>query len=148
MCGQLRPHTRLSRSRFAAVLIGASLVAGSITAAAPADAARHTSVLRVARIQSFLTNQLASLGTSRTTVMVHGADVTTARNAVAATGMRLVTTFDRIGVAVASGTRAQILAVALRPGVTYLEGNTPIEFTLDTSNVATRGAEAVATLTG
>ena len=62
--------------------------------------------------------------------------------------MRLVTTFDRIGVAVANGTKAQILAVAARPGVTYLEGNTPISYTLDTSNVATRGAEAVATLTG
>ena len=32
--------------------------------------------------------------------------------------------------------------------MTYLEGNTPIEFTQETSNAATRGAEAAATLTG
>jgi serine protease AprX len=32
--------------------------------------------------------------------------------------------------------------------VTYLEGNSPIQFTLSTSNTATRGAEAAATLTG
>ena len=121
----------------------ASLVnSGSVAAARPAP------VLPLARIQSFLVNQLASLGTSKTTVMVHSANIATSRNAVSATGMRLVTTFDRIGVAVASGTKAQILAVAAQPGVTYLEGNTPISFTLDTSNVATRGAEAVATLTG
>ncbi len=62
--------------------------------------------------------------------------------------MKLVTTFDKIGVAVASGTEAQIPAAAAQPGVTYLEGNTPIEYTLETSNTATRGAEAVATLTG
>jgi len=121
----------------------ASLVnSGSVAAARPAP------ILQLARIQSFLVNQLASIGSAKTTVMVHSANIATSRNAVAATGMRLVTTFDRIGVAVASGTKSQILAVAAQPGVTYLEGNTPISFTLDTSNVATRGAEAVATLTG
>ena len=80
--------------------------------------------------------------------MVHGTTIAAARQAVAATGMRLVTTFDRVGVAVATGTSAQIPAAAAQPGVTYLEGNTPIEYTLETSNTATRGAEAVATLTG
>ncbi len=62
--------------------------------------------------------------------------------------MRLVTTYDKIGVAVARGTRAQITTAGNQRGVTYLEGNTPIEFTLETSNTATRGAEAVRTLTG
>ncbi len=80
--------------------------------------------------------------------MVHGTTIATARQAVASSGMELVTTFDKVGVAVASGTDDQILAAAAQPGVTYLEGNTPIEYTLETSNTATRGAEAVATLTG
>jgi len=80
--------------------------------------------------------------------MVHGTDIATARSAVRASGMRLITTYDKIGVAVASGTSAQIAAAGNQPGITYLEGNTPIEFTLDTSNTATRGAEAVSTLTG
>ena len=60
-----------------------------------------------ARIQSFLAGQLASLGAGDTTVMVHGTTIAAARQAVAASGMRLVTTFDRVGVAVASGTDAR-----------------------------------------
>ena len=80
--------------------------------------------------------------------MVHGTDIAAARAAVDATGMSLITEFERIGVAVASGTADQIEAARTQPGVTYLEGNTPIEFTQETSNTATRGAEAVATLTG
>ena len=43
-----------------------------------------------------------------------------------ATGMRPVTEFERIGVAVASGTAGQIQAARTQPGVTYLEGNSPI----------------------
>jgi serine protease AprX len=62
--------------------------------------------------------------------------------------MRTVTEFERIGVVVASGTAGQIEAARTERGVTYLEGNSPIEFTQETSNTATRGAEAVATLTG
>ena len=137
-----------SRSRFWTMLAGGGLVAASIVNAGAAVGAGPAPRISLARIQSFLVSQLASLGTGRTTVMVHSASIATARSAVAASGLRLVTTFDRIGVAVANGTKAQILAVAARPGVTYVEGNTPISYTLDTSNVATRGAEAVATLTG
>lgn len=86
---------------------------------------------------------------SRSThVMVHGTDIATARAAVDATGMRLVTTYDKVGVAVAEGTADQIESARTEPGVTYLEGNTPIEYTLETSNTATRGAEAVSTLSG
>ncbi|WP_104525753.1 S8 family serine peptidase [Blastococcus atacamensis] len=94
-----------------------------------------------------LAGQLETLS-GPTTVMVHGTDIAAARAAVAATGMRLVTEYERIGVAVATGTADQIEAARTRPGVTYLEGNTPIEFTQETSNTATRGAEAAATLTG
>ena len=50
--------------------------------------------------------------------------------------------FDRIGVVVARGTKAQIGAARTQPGVTYLEGNQPIAFSQTTSNTATRGDEA------
>ena len=56
--------------------------------------------------------------------------------------------FDRIGVVVARGTKTEIAAARAVPGVTYLEGNQPIEFTQETSNTATRGDEAFRTLTG
>jgi subtilisin family serine protease len=117
-----------------AVVIGA-LVASPAHAAAPAP------------VQDFLAGQLAGL-TGTTTVLVHGTDIAAARAAVAGTGMRPVTEFERIGVAVASGTAAQVQAARSKPGVTYLEGNAPIEFLDETSNQATRGAEAAATLTG
>ena len=56
--------------------------------------------------------------------------------------------FDRIGVVVARGTPPQIAAARTQPGVTYLEGNQPIEFSQYTSHPATRGTEAMQTLTG
>ena len=133
----------MSRSRR---LLGAGslalLVAGAL-AASPAQAATP------APIQDFLAGQLAGLADSvPTTVLVHGTDIAAARAAVADTGMRTVTEFRRIGVVVASGTAPQIRAARSEPGVTYLEGNAPIRFFDQTSNIATRGAEAVQTLTG
>ena len=73
-------------------------------------------------------------------MLVHGTDIAAARAAVDAAGLALVTEFERIGVAVASGTADQIQARRTQPGVTYLEGNSPIAFTQETSNIATRGA--------
>jgi serine protease AprX len=60
----------------------------------------------------------------------------------------LVTTFDKIGVAVAKGTASQVTSAGQQPGVTYLEGNQPIRLLDETSNIATRGAEARRTLSG
>ena len=123
-------------------IVASSLVTALVVT--PAQAAPTT-----APVQDFLAAQLADLDAAvPTTVMVHGTDIAAARAAVDAAGMRLVTEFERIGVAVASGTAAQIELAGAQPGVTYLEGNTPIAFTQETSNTATRGAEAVATLTG
>jgi subtilisin family serine protease len=129
-----------SSRRLLGVVSGAVVVAGAL-AVGPAQAAPS------APVQPFLAEQLGEL-TGSTILMVHGTDVAAARAAVAATGMRTVTEFERIGVVVASGTAAQVEAARTQPGVTYLEGNVPIEFTQETSNTATRGAEAVATLTG
>jgi subtilisin family serine protease len=124
-------------------IVATALVATALIAA-PAQAAPPA-----APVQDFLAAQLTGLDDDvPTTVMVHGTDIAAARAAVAATGMRSITEFAKIGVAVVSGTGAQIEAARTQPGVTYLEGNTPIEFTQETSNTATRGAEAVATLTG
>jgi subtilisin family serine protease len=122
----------------------AALVAG-VLAASPAQAAASPA----APIQGFLAHQLAGLaGAVPTTVLVHGTDIAAARSAVAATGMHPITEFRRIGVVVASGTAAQVQAARSEPGVTYLEGNSPIRFFDQTSNTATRGAEAVQTLNG
>src|SRR3954451_1281293 len=121
------------------VVCGA-VVVGAL-AATPADAADPA-----APVQAYLAQQLSTLQAAvPTTLMVHGTDIAAARAAVDATGMRTITEFERIGVVVASGTAGQIAAARTQPGVTYLEGNSPIEFFDSTSHQATRGAEAVAT---
>jgi subtilisin family serine protease len=132
----------MNRSLRRVLAVGGLSVVTAGLLAAPAQAATSA-----APVQAFLADQLAGL-TGVTTVMVHGTDISAARAAVAATGMGVITEFERIGVVVASGTAGQVEAARTRPGVTYLEGNTPIAFTQETSNTATRGAEAVATLTG
>jgi serine protease AprX len=123
----------------------AAVVAGALFTV-PAQAAPSPSL---APVQDYLATQLSGLaGSVPTTVLVHGTDVAAARAAVAATGMRPVTEFERIGVVVAAGTASQVAAARTQPGVTYLEGNSPIAFSDETSNTATRGAEAVTTLRG
>jgi subtilisin family serine protease len=79
------------------------------------------------------------------TVFVHADDVDAAKAAVLAAGLAPITTWDRIEVAVAAGTPAQIAAVAAQPGVTYVEADQQLGFTMETSHQATRGYEALET---
>src|SRR5829696_6145017 len=109
-------------------VVSGAVVVGAL-AATPAQAADP------APVQDFLAEQLTTLdGAAPTTLMVHGTDIAAARAAVDATGMRTITEFERIGVVVASGTADQVQAARTQPGVTYLEGNAPIEFFDETSN--------------
>ena len=131
------------------LLAAAALAAATLTPTLPTTTAEASLPLVKADVSDFLADQLTTLGLGeRATVMVHGTDLAAADRAVAATGMTRTMSFDRIGVVVARATRAQIAAVRLQPGVTYVEGNQPIEFSQVTSHTATRGAEAMATLTG
>ncbi len=115
----------------------------------PVTAAPSQASTQPARVQDFLAGQLGKLGPlGKATVLVHGTDLAAAKRAVGASGLTTSTTFDRIGVVVARGTKTQIEKARTQPGVTYLEGNQPIAFTAETSNQATRGDEALNTLTG
>jgi serine protease AprX len=108
-----------------------------------------TGTTGLAPLSPWLARQWPSLPSLRpTTVLVHGSDVATARRAATASGLVVRESFDKIGVVVAAGLPAQIAAVRAAPGVTYVEGNEPISLYLSTSNTATRGSEARATLTG
>lgn len=81
-------------------------------------------------------------------VMVHGADMAAAEDAVAETGMVRLSNFESIDVVVAQATPRQIEAARAEPGVTYIEDDQVLRLMTDTSHEATRGAEAVRTLTG
>lgn len=126
--------------------IGAAALAATASLVVPtaANAAEDR-----ADVSPFLSQQLGRLAADApAAVMVHGATLQQAKDAVAASGLAKVSSFDKIGVVVATGTKSQIQAVRSQPGVTYVEGNQGIEFFQDSSNVATRGYEATQTLTG
>ncbi len=129
--------------RRAAVLSAAALLLGPVPAFALAAADSP------AGVQPWLQEQLADAGSAEVLrVYVHADTATAAREAVAASGLRLVEVFDKVAVAVADGTPAQIDAAREQDRVTYVEGDLPVVPLLDTSHVATRGAEAVRTLNG
>ncbi|MBD3944245.1 S8 family serine peptidase [Nocardioides ganghwensis] len=139
----VRPNARLTPL----LACAASVLAASATFAVGGTAAAEPSTQQ-ANVSDFLAGQLTGL-TGRTTVMVHGTSITAARQAVSATGMEKTGEFEAIGVVVANASKSQIQAVRSAPGVTYVEGGAqPIDFFQETSNTATRGAEAATTLTG
>lgn len=124
------------------LLVAAVLVATSLSPLAPARAGTP-----LAPMSGSLARALTAAGTAGTIpAFVHGTSIGAARQAVADTGLTLVTTWNKIGVAVARGTAGQIAAVRGRPGVTYVEGDQPIRLALSTSNLATRGERARAEL--
>lgn len=128
--------------------VSASVLAATATLTTGGGASAAQSAAERANVSEFLAGQLSSL-TGRTTVLVHGTSIAAAREAVTATGMTKKGEFRTIGVVVANATKSQIEAVRGQAGVTYVEGGAqPIEFSQETSNTATRGAEAAATLTG
>lgn len=92
----------------------------------------------LAPISDGLAEQLAS-ATGTLPVFVHAADIGTAQAAAADAGLTVLTTWDKVGVAVARGTAAQIDAVRAEPGVTYVEGDGPLDLFLSTSHDATGG---------
>ncbi len=82
------------------------------------------------------------------TVLVHGTTLAAADAAVAGAGLTKVTSFRRVAVVAATGTAAQVRAVRALPGVTYVEGNDPIEFSATSGTAATRSRIAQQTLVG
>ena len=126
----------------------AALAVVALTPAVPTTGA-DALPLAEANISDFLAKQLRTLDLGeRTTVLVHGTSLGAADRAVRAAGLTRTMSFDEIGVVVARGTAAQIALARVQPGVTYVEGNQPIELAQYTSHTATRGTEAMETLTG
>jgi serine protease AprX len=138
----------VKRTRTVVATVATAALA-ALALATPASAGLLSSGQTLAPVQPWLASQLGVLkAATPTTVLVHGTDTAAATRAVQAVGLRRVTTFDKVGVVVATGLPAQVQAVRSQPGVTYVEGNQPIEMLLSTSNKATRGDEARSTLTG
>jgi serine protease AprX len=141
------------RAVLTGLLVG-GLVTGATLAAVPASAEPA-----LVALSPSLMSELQPAGAGPLSVMVHGATLADAERAVAVTGMRRVTSFNKIGVVVARASEQQIQAARRQPGVIYLEGDQPLVAhaappagptlpTRSTSLVATRGLEARQTLSG
>ncbi|MGH3993484.1 MAG: S8 family serine peptidase, partial [Pseudonocardiaceae bacterium] len=117
------------------MIAGAALMAGSVTAPVATAAP-------LAPLSPSMVRQLATATGLPMPIMVHGSTMTAANAAVANTGMIRMATFDKVGIAVALATPAQITAARSQPGVIYLEGNQPLRYFTDTSHHVTRGIEA------
>ena len=134
----------------AASILAASatfVAAGTASAADPAGSSATP-----ANVSDFLARQLTTLS-GRTTVMVHGTSITAARDAVAVAGMAEKGEFESIGVVIADATKSQVRAVRSAARRDVRRGWRPADRVLrsdlaETSNIATRGAEAAGTLTG
>jgi hypothetical protein len=93
-------------------------------------------------VDALLARQLETASpTSRLAVYVHAKNIGLARDAVKASGLKMIDAFRKIGVAVATGTPAQINKVKRDARAIYVEGNPDLRFFLDTSNIATREKE-------
>lgn len=131
-------------------MFGTALAAIALTGLAlPAQAETSHIETGLAKVQPFLAQQLSALDAAEPAVaLVHGATLADATRAVKAAGMARSTSFDKIGVVVAVGTKRQIEKVRGADDITYVEGNQPLTYFQETSNQATRGDEAYRTLTG
>ncbi|MET7966295.1 S8 family serine peptidase [Micromonospora sp. NPDC005305] len=121
------------------------LIAGVVAAALIAPVAPAQASNPLAPMSSSLARTLTT-ASGTIPVFVHGTSIDAARQAAADTGLKLITTWNKIGVAVARGTAEQIAAVRSHAGVTYVEGDQPLQPYLSTSNVATRGEQTRAEL--
>jgi serine protease AprX len=100
------------------------------------------------RLQPWLSRALATGTSDLLRVMVSGESTAAASAAVQAAGLTPQQTWEKVGIVVGVGTPQQVRAVVGQPGVTYVEGDSPLEYTLDSAHTATRSNEALATVTG
>ncbi|MPY78184.1 MAG: S8 family serine peptidase [Actinophytocola sp.] len=131
------------RSRWRRKLAVAAAAALALPMFGVTSASAQESDSPLAPVSDSLGGLLGSLsGGSQITTLVHGTDLAAAKQAIADSGMRRVTSFDEIGVVAATGTVEQVREVRQADGVTYVENNDPIKMFASSGTVATRSAEA------
>src|SRR5687767_12626411 len=127
---------RLLAGTLAAITLG-----GVATEIVPAVA--HNLDPEGVEVDPVLTRQLgAAKASDQLMVFVHGSSSGAAVEAARTSGLRVVSTWRQIGVAVAVGRPAAIKKLTKVDGLTYLEANRQLKHHLDTSHKATRYAEA------
>lgn len=126
-------------------LMGAAVAVAAVLVVAAVATAKADVTVRVdlAKVSPLLAKTLSNLsGNAKAPVMVHGRSTADATRAARATGLKVVTTFRKVGVVVAAGTAKQITATRAQAGVTYLEGDQRLALSMETSHLASRGRQA------
>ncbi|MEV6241310.1 S8 family serine peptidase [Lentzea sp. NPDC051838] len=99
---------------------------------------------RAALLAVVLVAASTPVGAAQTTstVYVHGTDLASAEQAVAAAGLQKLTSFRKIGVVAARGTTTQISSARAQQGVRTVEVAKPARFLGSSGTAATRSREA------
>ena len=98
-----------------------------------------------APVQPWLQERLAQAEPAQPLrVYVHADTADRARAAAESAGLVVVETFEQVAVVVADGPAGAVRRAALQPHVSYVEGDLPVELSLDKAHRATRNAEAQA----
>ncbi|GAA5129843.1 S8 family serine peptidase [Haloechinothrix salitolerans] len=112
----------------------------------PASAAANPlgGLADTAPIDPWLASKLDAVSaTEDLTVLIHGTSLAAARSGAERAGLERLGDLERIGVTIARGTPPQVTLAARQAGVSYVEGNQPIELFTTSSHDATRGSEVL-----
>ena len=136
----------MRRSRRSALLASAALLASPVVASAATPAALDLGGLTAdSRLQPWLASELTEVAsTADLRVMVRGTSDAAAASALEAVGMRVQQRWPLLDVAVGVGPAAAVTGLLASDDVVYVEGDTPLQYNLATSHVATRSVEAAA----
>ena len=136
-------HQRRAAVLSAAFLLALPVAAQAASPSAPGPASL-ASTAQDPRLQPWLDGHLATLtDAARVRVMVRATSAAAAADAVEAVGMGVQQRWPMVGIAVGVGPASAVRGLLAQPGVLYVEGDTPLAYTLQTAHQATRSDQAL-----
>ncbi len=134
-------RTRRSITTAAIAAVGAAALSVGVGGAPAPAATVKAAPPQAFHVDPWITQRLG--GSEPFSVLVHGTDVAHAIAAVKGSGLRVGAEFPEYGTVATVGSPSAIRTLATKPGLTYLEGDKPLAYTLDSSHIATRGQQAI-----
>ena len=137
----------MRRQKLAGALASAVLAAavGVGALVAPVDAPAELAAEPIAQIEPKLAAELSEADPDKPVeVLVGATSAAAAERAIRNVGLEPFLTFEKVGFSSTSGSPDAIRRLADQPGVTYVQGNRPLQPTMATAPIATRIPEAEA----
>jgi subtilisin family serine protease len=140
--------TRRAAALSAAALILSPAVSSAASPVSTVLPSGETSADSGARFSPWLEKHLTEVAADTPLrVMVRGTSIDAAVAATEAAGLQVQQRWELVDIAVGIGTPAEVRALRGQPGAVYVEGDTPLSYSLETAHEATRSNEALATYT-